>query len=438
MTNWVMQIPEGWCLKQIRHVFKIHNGATPKSGDDEYWNGEIAWITPEDLGNNIGKEIAESRRKITNEGYESCGVSLAPAGSIAISIRAPIGHLAKTTIPACVNQGCRLLELKEGNSDYWYYACVAVKPILISRGQGTTFMELPRQSLAAVKIPVPPIDEQLAIARFLDFKTAQIDALIAKKQALLDKLAEKRTALISHAVTKGLDPSAPMKDSGVAWLGEIPAHWSTVPLRRLLTEPLTNGLFKKREHWGSGIKIVNVFNAYIEGDVIDESSLDRVSCDESELNKYSLKHGDFVFVRSSLKLKGIGKSASVLNPSEPLVFECHLVRGCPDITIIEPMFLCYLLNSSTIRQSLVAHSNQVTMATIDQEKFKSLPVTIPSISEQQAIVHYLDQKSAEIDKQSQKVRLVIEKLLEYRSALITNAVTGKIDVRAWQPNQEAA
>ena len=210
---------------------------------------------------------------------------------------------------------------------------------------------------------------------------------------------------------------------------ELPKHWHIASLRRLLTEPLVNGLFKKREHWGSGTKIINVFDAYVNGNVIDESSLDRVACDESELKKYSVNHGDFIFVRSSLKLEGIGKSASVLNPNQSMVFECHLVRGRPNTNTMEPKFLCYFLNSSYSRQSLVALSNQVTMATIDQEKIKSLPIAIPPIDEQQAIARFLDFKTAQIDALIEKQKSLLDKLAENRTALISHAVTGKIDVR---------
>lgn len=231
------------------------------------------------------------------------------------------------------------------------------------------------------------------------------------------------------------------KPTRIDRLSEIPKHWDIAPLRRLLTEPLANGLFKKREHWGTGTKIVNVFDAYVVGDVVDELSLERVACDDSELDKYAVKHGDFVFVRSSLKLDGIGKSAFIINPCEPLVFECHLVRGCPNTSLVDPKFLCYFLNSSFSRQSLVALSNQVTMATIDQEKFKSLPVAIPPLSEQKAIVRFLEFKTAQIDslislmggsvdaEKSAKKKSMVFLLREYRSAIITNAVTGEIDVR---------
>lgn len=217
------------------------------------------------------------------------------------------------------------------------------------------------------------------------------------------------------------------KESGVEWLGEVPKHWESAPLRHFLTEPLSNGLFKKREHWGDGTKIVNVFDVYTKGDVVNETSLERVTCDDSELEKYTVKHGDFVFVRSSLKLDGIGKSASVLNPVEPLVFECHLVRGRPDARNIDPKFLCYFLNSGYSRESLVSFSNQVTMATLDQQKFKQLVIAAPPISEQQTIARFLDHKTTQIDALIAKKQTLLEKLSEKRTALISHAVTKGLD-----------
>ena len=113
------------------------------------------------------------------------------------------------------------------------------------------------------------------------------------------------------------------KDSGVEWLGEIPEGWDIKRLRFLLKDQFANGLFKKREYWGKGNPIINVFDVYTENNIVDGSTLDRVECDEEELSKYSALYGDFFFVRSSLKLEGIGKSATLLHPSEKIVFECH-------------------------------------------------------------------------------------------------------------------
>ncbi len=234
-------------------------------------------------------------------------------------------------------------------------------------------------------------------------------------------------AIPDGAAAVKYQPYLEYKESGVDWLGKVPEHWNIAPLRHLLNEPLTNGLFKKREHWGSGLRIVNVFDIYIKGDVVQETSLERVCCDITEQKKYSAKHGDFFFVRSSLKLEGIGKSASVLNPTEPMVFECHLVRGRPNTDIVCPKYLNYILNSSYCRQSLISFSNQVTMTTIDQEKFKSLKISYSDLPEQQTIAAFLDYKTAKIDALIAKKKALLDKLAEKRTALISHAVTKGLD-----------
>jgi len=430
--DWITTLPDGWRLKQIRHIFRIHNGATPKSGDSEYWNGDINWITPEDLGNNDGKDIVESRRKITSEGYANSGVSLAPAGSIAISTRAPIGHLAKTLIPSCVNQGCRLLEPKEGSSDYWYYASLAAKPILVSRGQGTTFMELPRQSLASVKLPVPPDEEQQTIVRFLDFKTAQIDALIAKKKELLDKLAEKRTALISHAVTKGLDPSVPMKDSGVAWLGNIPANWDIGQFSHFIFFQEGPGIMAVDFH-DSGVPLLRIHN--VQNEVV---SLD--GCNYLDPEKVKVKWAHFRLRTGDLLIScsaSTGLVSEVDSNSEGAVAYTGIIRLNAARPEISKEFIKVLVGSSLFFEQIAVLKTGTTLQHFGPAHLRRMFITLPPINEQIEIVSYIKNECSLIDAQSKKMQVAIDLLTEYRSALITNAVTGKMDVRGFEIPQPA-
>jgi len=203
--EWLGEVPEGCEVKNLRYVFIIHSGSTPKSGEPLLWDGDIVWFTPEDLGDNQNKFISDSKRKITFAGYSSCGTSLAKQKSVVISTRAPIGHVALSTISSCCNQGCRILEPKEGISDYWYYVLFAAKSVLNALGQGSTFLELPRQSLAGFKIPFPPTPEQTAIATYLDRETGTIDKLTSKVEQAIERLQEYRAALITAAVTGKID-----------------------------------------------------------------------------------------------------------------------------------------------------------------------------------------------------------------------------------------
>ena len=273
--EWIGEIPEHWIVRKIKQITKILTGSTPKSTEDKYWNGEIFWVTTDDLGKLESKDINTSRRTITLEGFENSGTTIAPKNSIVLSTRAPIGHLGILRIEACTNQGCKtIVSSGNFNTEYLYYLLLSSKEILNSLGVGTTFVELPTQALKDFSILFPPLEEQTAIAAYLDQKTAEIDALITDKKRLLELYEEEKSAIINEAVTKGLastrlastrlastrlastssaafalggvgtkkkkvlDESAAlggvkMKDSGIEWMGEIPAHWEVKRLRHV-------------------------------------------------------------------------------------------------------------------------------------------------------------------------------------------------------------
>ena len=426
-------IPREWEIKQVRHIFEIHNGSTPKSGNPEFWNGDIDWITPDDLGSNAGKLITSSRRKITQLGYKSCGVSLAPSGSIALSTRAPIGHIAITKMAACVNQGCRILVPKEGLTEYWYYSFISSRALLISLGQGTTFMELPRQNLASVALPVPPFDEQKAIVRFLDYKTAQIDALIARKQSLLDKLAEQRTALISQAVTKGLDPSVSMKDSGVEWIGEVPAHWllgvklnylSAAGKNTFVNGPFGSDLLTS-ELTDEGVPVV--YSGDIKpGSFINKSSKFVTEQKAEQLRFCRVDPGDLLLA----KVGDPPGDAAIYPESLPSgIVTQDVVRIKLDNNSADAEYLSFLLNSLYGRFVIKQVSVESTRGRFSLGDFKSLRFVLPPVEEQIAISNSLRERIRPLLLQEKKVVDVITLLQEYRAALITNAVTGKVDVR---------
>jgi type I restriction enzyme S subunit len=192
-------------------MFFVQNGGTPKTSVPEYWGGDLAWVTPEDLGKNEGRFIHSSRRTVTNRGVQASNAELVPAGSIVMSTRAPIGYTAIAGLPLATNQGCKtLVPNREIDSRFFEYELSVRTSDLNVLGTGATFMELSTDALASFRVPVPPLASQRRIADFLDRETERIDALIDKKRRLIDLLEEKRTATITHAVTKGLNPAVPM------------------------------------------------------------------------------------------------------------------------------------------------------------------------------------------------------------------------------------
>ena len=225
-ATWIEKVPAHWGTRQIRTIAKVTNGATPSTTILEYWDGTINWITPDDLGKLNSRYISETKRRITQEGYESCGTTLAPAGSIVLSTRAPIGHLALLANSSCSNQGCKILMPKEHIlPEFLLYELEAARGTLQSLGQGTTFAELSYETLSQFQVALPPREEQAAIVRFLDRGDEQIQRYIASKERLIALLEEERQALVHQAVTRGLDPSVPFRPSGVEWMGDVPEHW---------------------------------------------------------------------------------------------------------------------------------------------------------------------------------------------------------------------
>lgn len=418
---WLGKVPEHWEIKHINQIFKIHNGATPKTSEPDYWGDEIAWFTPKDLGDNKNKEIAASLKMITKEGYENCGVSLAPAKSIALSKRAPIGHLAITLLPAVVNQGCFLLEVLSPNDvNYLYYWLYANKSTLNSFGQGSTFMELPREKFAMLKISVPPEKEQTAIAHYLDTKLGEIDALIDKQQTLLEKLAEQRTAVITHAVTKGLNPAAPMKKSGVEWLGDVPAHWDIKHSNQIFK--IHNGATPKTsepDYWGDEIVWFTPKDLGDNQNKEISTSLKMITKEGYENCGVSLAPAKSIALS---KRAPIGHLAITLLPAV-------VNQGCFLLEVLAPNdvnYLYYWLYAN--KTTLNSFGQGSTFMELPREKFAMLKISTPPKAEQTSIAEYLDKETAKIDRLCETVNQTIGRLKEYRTALITQAVTGKIKV----------
>jgi type I restriction enzyme S subunit len=444
-TEWLDRVPAGWDLVRLKRRFRIVNGATPQSSETEYWDGDIIWITPEDLGKVSAKTISESRRKISDEGLANCGANLTPAGSIVISTRAPIGHLAITEIPSTTNQGAKTLLPDKDRVDvnFYYYALLASKQVLQAAGKGTTFLELSSAQLGSHLIPVPPISEQKQIANLLDIETAKIDELIARKRRLIEKLEEKRLALIARTVTRGLPPEAAkaagldanpeMKDSGVPWIGPMPQHWRVMRLKRL-SDRITVGVVVNPSSYVSDEGV-----PFLLGGDVREFRIDISDCkfctDEASrgpLIKSRLTAGDIVVVRV-----GYPGVAAVVPPD---------IDGanCASMMIVgknrkfDSHWLAYAMNAKSGRDQVELVQYGAAQKQFNISHAVDFTFPFPCLEEQRAIASYLDCECERIEKFCEKISIAIDRLTEYRQALITSAVTGRIDVRHWKRTPEAA
>jgi len=398
--EWLGEIPAHWDVMRVKRLFHVVNGSTPVSSVPEYWDGDIVWVTPDDLGRLTSDTIVQGSRNISKVGHASCATPLVPPGSLVLSTRAPIGHLALAGVELCTNQGCKcLLPRQAQHVGYFYHQLAAARPELESLGEGSTFQELSGSRLEAVLLGRPPVGEQSAIADFLDRETAKIDALMAKKERLIELLQEKRTALISQAVTKGLDRNVPMKDSGIDWLGEIPVHWDT-----------------------TRVKFLAWFNY---GD-----SLGADSREEGEVPVYGSNGpvGTHARANTLAPCMVIGRKGSFgkINYCNTPCFAIDTTFFIdPSTSTAEMRWLYYALSLL----GLDSLSQDAAVPGLSRQYAHDQWVPHISPEEQHAIAALLDRQTAKIDGLIAGVGEAIEKLKEYRTALISAAVTGKIDVR---------
>lgn len=273
---------------------------------------------------------------------------------------------------------------------------------------------------------IPPLHEQSKIANFLDRETARIDALIEKKRRLLELREEKRLAVITHAVTKGLDQSAPMKDSGIDWLGQIPAHWEVKRLKHL-ADKIVDGAHLTPTYVDEGVPFLRVTDIVTaDGGNLRMDDLKRIPQEEHEelTRRCKPQRGDVLYSKNGT----IGVPRVVDWDFEFSIFVSLCLIKVRRLAI-EPQFLALTLLGTLTTHQLTNGSKSNTVTNLHLDKIKEFVVLVPPRKEQLEITECVEARVDHISATSRKIDEAISRLAEYRSALITNAVTGKIDVR---------
>lgn len=300
---------------------------------------------------------------------------------------------------------------------------------------GITRYGLTYHSLKNVPLPLPPISEQERIANFLDRETAEADALVAKYERLIELLEEKRVALITQAVTKGLDPTVPMKDSRVEWIGDIPAHWRVIRLK-LTTDSLQTGpfgtVFQSNEYISEGIPMINPTH-FADG-LIRPSTEHTVSRGTAlRLSRYAMLQGDVLYAR-----RGDTKKYGLVKLTQNgWVCGSDVIRVRVKRDRISPDFLAAYTASTAGQEFLMHSANGTTMDGINPSQLGNLSVPIPPTAEQSLIVESIALACNDFENIKKSAAMAVSLALERRSALITAAVIGQIDVAAYRPKQQA-
>ena len=289
--------------------------------------------------------------------------------------------------------------------------------MISSLSVGTIQRQIKNHLLRVIQVPTPPLNDQQKIVSFLDTETARIDKLISKQEKLIKLLEEQRKSIISYAVTKGLNPNVPMKDSGVEWLGEVPEHWDVYPFWHLFKQKeITN---KTKE------KLLSVY--LDRGVILHSEGGGMVHKPAENLEKYQLVEvNDFVMNNQQAWRGSVGVS-----PHQGIVSPAYLIFK-PNKEL-NPQFSKYQLRDKYIIDQFMISSLSVgtIQRQIKNHLLRVIQVPTPPLNDQQKIVSFLDTETTRIDKLISKQEKLIQKLKEYRSSIISHAVTGKIDVREW-------
>lgn len=422
---WLKEIPEHWDFKRIKNV-ATHNDEALDERTDPDFEIDYVDISSVTLTSGIGKTESMPFEKAPSRARRKVKDGDIIVSTVRTYLKA-IAPIIKPPENMIVSTGFAVIRPKENLHSG--FACYLLQSNgfvgeVVANSVGVSYPAINASDLVRIPAVEPPLDEQQAIARFLDFKTAQIDALIAKKKSLLDKLAEKRTALISHAVTKGLDPTVVMKDSGVSWLGGIPAHWDAKRLKFVVSTfgggtPNTG----KPEYWNGDIPWVSPKDMKCDFIETTEDYLTEIGVAESA-TKIVPVDSVLIVVRSGILRHTIPVARNTvevaLNQDMKALVASERLR---------PGFIHWFISGLQGGLLPIWSKQGCTVESIEMGYMSNTVIPLPPVAEQDAILARILEITASVDAQAEKVTAVISSLIEYRSSLITHAVTGKIDVR---------
>ncbi|CUR51343.1 putative Type-1 restriction enzyme MjaXIP specificity protein [Nitrosotalea devaniterrae] len=426
--EWIGNIPEHWEIRKLKQISSLSAGGTPSRSVGDYWeNGTIPWLSSGEIRNNV---ISDSAEKITETGFLNSSTKLFPKGTVLIAITGEgktRGRTSILSIPSTANQSVVGMIVQSNsihNYFLWYYLQSEYYN-LRSQSHGSVQSGLNLDILKSYPIVFPnSTEEQKQITVFLDKKLKQIDSSISKKEKLVELLQEKRQAMIVYVVTKGLDDTVPMKDSGIDWIGNIPDHWDVSPLGRNV-EIFTGYPFESEFFEQQGVRLAR-------GDNVSEGRLrwgDKTRYWKNvtpDMEKYLLAKDDFLLGMDGSK---VGKNYAVVTQYD---LPCLLVQRVARLRskgILIQNYIPYVIGNIKFVQYVDSVKTNVAIPHMSPNDISKFPLILPPVCEQKDIIEFLNMRTKNIDSLLTNLVKQIEILKEYRQTINFAAVTGKIDLR---------
>lgn len=425
-VEWLGEVPGHWEVISIKWLSPVRRGASPRPIDDPKYfdeNGEFAWVRIADVSASDGV-LTETTQQLSALG-SSLSVRIQP-GELFVSIAGTVGKPCLSAIKACIHDG------------FVYFPTLKIDPKFLYRifeggtcygglGKWGTQLNLNTDTIGSIRVALPPSDELPQILEFLDRETAKIDELVAEQRRLIALLKEKRQAVISHAVTRGLNPEAPMKPSGVERLGDVPAHWGVIALKRIAD--VQTGVAKGKDNGSRAtvsvpyLRVANVQDGYL-----DLETVATMDIPPEDLQRYRLRAGD-VLMNEGGDFDKLGRGHVWDGQIDPCITQNHVFAVRPKK--VSSVWLNAITGSNFAQFYFMTRSKQSTnLASISSSNLMELPVILPPEAEQQAILAFIANQTEQFDTLTTEAQHAIDLLQERRTALISAAVTGQIDVRA--------
>ena len=418
-------VPSGWEFRRLKYVGTVVSGTGFPHEYQGAENEELPFLKVSDMSA-AGSEkwVSRATNSVSRSTAKQLGATVVPENSVVyakIGAALLLNKRRLLTNPSCIDNNMSAFVPRAVVPEWalWWLTTLDFGEY-VNPGAIPSFTEGQQKELPFL---VPPIETQHLIADYLDRETARIDALVAEKEKMLALLEEKRVALISRAVTRGLDPTAPLKPSGLDWLGDIPAHWETRRLKYLTHEPLAYGAneaaLEDNPDWPRFVRITDINE---DGTLRDETFR---SLSPEIAEPYLLERGDVLFARSGAT---VGKTFIYRPEWGEACFAGYLIRFRSAQELVLPDFVYFFSLSDIYWQQVESGTIQATIQNFSAEKYAELIVCLPPPSEQQAIVDFLINAELRTSTLLAEIRNSIERLKERRAALITAAVTGQISI----------
>lgn len=416
--EWIGEIPDSWCVRKLNSLLNaIGSGTTPK-GNDNYYDGDIYWLNTGDLNDSY---ISTINKTVTEIALQECStLKIFPKDSVVIAMYgATIGKLGILMFPATTNQACCVMSCSEQlNNKYLFYLLFAAREFIINLSYGAGQPNISQETIKSFRLSFPSIKEQEAIVGYLDRKCGAIDETIEKQKSVIEKLKEYKQSIITQAVTKGLDKSAPMKDSGIEWIGQIPQHWDTCKIKHKF-------YLSSEINYDPTATLLSLFTHI---GVRPRTEMEDKGNKAQTVIGYSLvKNGDIIVNKLLAWMGAIGLSD--YNGATSPDYDIYRLRN---VTDNNAKYYHYLFRSNNFKDECYKYGRGIMLMRLRTYPEEFLNIFIPNITkaQQNDIVEFLDKKCSEIDKTIEDKEKLIEKLVEYKKSLIYECVTGKRKVVA--------